>query len=132
MDRDAGPVRCVLLIDGAYSWERLDPLVALLTPHTSPSEWNGRWCGDQVEMLDEMPSGEYRDVARDACDEWAWPLIFATDNEMAELTSSAEFARLREERGIATGPGGDVLLRGAIEALLDIASGHGRSGETSA
>lgn len=132
VDRDARPVRCVPLIDGAYSWERLDPLVVLLTPRTSPSEWSGRWCGDRVEMHDEMPAGECRDVARDACGEWAWPLIFATDDEMAALTSSAEFARLREERGIATGLGGDVQLRGGIEALLDIALGHGRSGEASA
>ena len=70
-------------------------------------------------MLDEMPSGEYRDVARGACGEWPGPLIFAT----------AEFARLREERGIATGPGGDVLLRGAIEALLDIAPRYGKGDE---
>ena len=80
-------------------------------------------------MLDEMPSGEYRDVARGACGEWPGPLIFATDGEMAKITSSAEFARLREERGIATGPGGDVLLRGAIEALLDIAPRYGKGDE---
>lgn len=129
VDRDAGPVRCVCFYGGAYSWHRLDPLVALLMPRTSPSEWDGRWCCDQVEMLDEMPPGEYRDVARGACGEWPGPLIFATDGEMAKLTSSAEFARLREERGIATGPGGDVLLRGAIEALLDIAPRYGKGDE---
>lgn len=39
------------------------------------------------------------------------------------------FARLREERGIATGPGGDMLLRGVIEALLDIAPQHGEGDE---
>ena len=99
----------------------------LLTPRTRPSEWDGRWCGDQIEMVEDLPVGECWDVAPDECGEWLVRLIFATNDEMVRLTSSVEFARLREKRGITVGTNGSILLHGAVEALLDIATWYGKS-----
>ena len=67
-----------------------------------------------------------------ACEEVAgpWrgdPAMFVGD--CFNPIEGSAFARLREERGIATGPGGDMLLRGVIEALLDIAPQHGEGDE---
>lgn len=121
VNRDAGPVKIVAFHNGEYSWNRLDPLVVLLTPRKNPSEWEGRWCCDEVEMLDELPASEYRDVTRCVRPGWGGHLLFATDEEMAALTASDEFARAREECGI-TPSSGSLSLPGAVEALLDIAA----------
>ena len=121
VDRDAGPVRCVCLYDGKYSWDRLDPLLGLLTPRSKPSEWHGRWCLDEVEMTDEPPEGGYKDVMQGACFGWVGPLLFANDAEMAALTASDEFVRECELRGVKVNErDGDTLLRGAIEVLMDV------------
>ena len=121
VDRDAGPVRCVCLYDGKYSWDRLDPLLGLLTPRSKPSEWHGRWCLDEVEMTDEPPEGGYEDVMQGACFGWVGPLLFADDAEMAALTASDEFVRECELRGVMVNErDGDTLLRGAVEVLMDV------------
>ncbi len=121
VDRDAGPVRCVCYYDGRFSWGRLDPLVSLLTPRANSSEWEGRWCCDEVDMLDELPVGDYEDVLLGACFCWFRPLLFADDAEMRVLTSSDEFARELETRGVSLETScDDIELHGAVEALMDI------------
>ena len=48
-------------------------------------------------------------------------MLFADDAEMATLTVSDEFARELERRGIRAGErNGDIRLRGAVAALMDV------------
>ena len=93
MDRDGGPVKIIWAGNGEVTWERVDPMVPLLTQRGTPWGWDGRWCCDEVEVLDELPAGEFEDITRGGWTKSFGPLIFATDEEMAALASSEEFAR---------------------------------------
>ena len=93
VDRDGGPVKIIWAGNGEVTWERVDPMVPLLTQRGTPWGWDGRWCCDEVEVLDELPAGEFEDITRGGWTKSFGPLIFATDEEMAALASSEEFAR---------------------------------------
>ncbi len=101
VDRDAGPVKLILVGDGGITWDRADPMVPLLTLGGSPWGWDGRWCCDEVEVLDELPVGEFEDITKGGWTESLACFLFVTDEEMAALVSSDEFARGLEREGIS-------------------------------
>lgn len=101
VDRDASPVKLIWAGKGEITWDRADPMVPLLTFGGSLWGWDGRWCCDEVEVLDELPAGEFEDVTRGRWTESFAPLLFATDDGMAALVSTEEFARGLELRGIS-------------------------------
>jgi len=121
VDRDQGPISAILDNDGKHSWLRLDPLVSLLTPRTDPDEWDGRWCCDEMVMQDEAPDPApgLRNVTVSACGPWAHKhLLFASDEEVSRLASSAAFKRELRARGIKKEPQGSIELKGAVEMLI--------------
>lgn len=125
VDRDQGPISAILDNDGKHSWLRLDPLVSLLTPRTDPDEWDGRWCCDEMVMQDEAPDPApgLRNVTVSACGPWAHKhLLFASDEEVSRLASSATFKHELRARGIEKDPQGSIELKGAVEVLIKLIS----------
>lgn len=95
---------------------------ATLTPLTDPDEWDGRWCYDEMVMQDEAPDPApgLRNVTVSACGPWANKhLLFASDEEVSRLASSAAFKRELRKRGIEKEPQGSIELKGAVEVLIE-------------
>lgn len=123
VDRDQGPIFAMLDNGGTYSWLRLDPLVTLLAPRTDPDEWDGRWCCDEMTMRDEAPDpvSGFMNVNEHTCGPWAHKhLLFASDEEVSSLASSAAFKRELHARGIEKEPQGNIELKGAVEVLIEL------------
>ncbi len=122
VDRDLGPVRHVCLWHGEYSWARVDPLLPLLTPRNAGGDAEGRWCCDEIEVADELPFGDWRDVACEACAWWGdCGLLYATDAEMQALIASEEFAQASAEGRVKPRGDDSIDLSGAVEVLRGIA-----------
>lgn len=125
VDRDQGPISAIFDNDDKNSWFRLDPLVLLLTPRTDPDEWEGRWCCDEVTMQDEAPdpASGLKNVTVSACGPWAHKhLLFASDEEVSRLASSAAFKRELRAKSIEKEPHGSIELKGAVEVLIELFS----------
>lgn len=121
VDRNRAPVDSVCLVDGAYSWFRIDPIPLLLSPCDDvEEEWRGRWCCGEVAMCDEIPEGSFKDVTVNSCSWWNRSLLFASDEEITRLTTCGAFKRGLANRGIVSCPDGGVELHGAVEVLLEL------------
>lgn len=73
-------------------------------------------------MQDEAPdpASDLKNVTVSACGPWAHKhLLFASDEEVSRLASSAAFKRELRTRDIEKEPQGSIELKGAVEVLIE-------------
>ena len=130
VDREQAPVQSVYQApNGEYRWFRTDPIPTLFSPDFGPDGWCGRWCLDLVNMTDVRPEHGYRDVTVDALQPDSTemvdaPGVIATDEVIAEVTSSEAFKSELARRGIVARSKGDGRLIGAADVIGDLLQGH--------
>lgn len=100
VDRRQGPVSDVYQWHGRYKFRRIDPTVLLYAMGPADEEWGGRWCEDLVDMSDDAPEEDYRDVTEEASASWLLgPTIMADDGLVERALASDEFHAALAARG---------------------------------
>lgn len=100
VDRRQGPISNVYRWHGRYEFGRIDPTVLLYAMGPVDDEWGGRWCSDLVDMSDNAPEQDYRDVTEEASASWLLgPTIVADDGMVRRALACDEFHAALAARG---------------------------------
>lgn len=121
VNRRQGSVRDIFQWNGGFDFDRCDPTVLLYAMGPIDDEWGGRWCSDLVDMCDDAPGEDYRDVTTEAASSWIWgPTIMADDLEVRRALASARFRRELEDRGWIERHEDGWPIGGALAALASV------------
>ena len=121
VDRRQGPISNVYRWHGRYEFGRIDPTVLLYAMGPVDDEWGGRWCSDLVDMSDNAPEQDYRDVTEEASASWLLgPTITADDNIVRRALASDEFYAAFAARGSDDQLEDGRDIPGALEVLATL------------
>ena len=118
VDRRQGPISNVYRRYVRYEFTRIDPTVLLYAMGTVDEEWGGRWCGDLVDLSDDAPGEDYRNVTEEASESLLLgPTIMADDDTVEQGLAGDEFHAALSARGSGDQPEDGRSIPGALEVL---------------
>ena len=119
VDGRQGPISNVYRRHGSYEFTRIDPTVLLYAMGTVDEEWGGRWRGDLVDLSDDAPGEDYRNITEEASASLLLgPTIMADDDAVGQVLAGDEFHAALSARGSGDKPEDGRSIPGALEVLV--------------